>query len=63
MKKDCESSFFLCLALLKKIDFCVKIKIAKYMAEWVYILNKGVRTWIRTIKTRRDLRSLSSITI
>lgn len=51
------------LALLKKIDFCVKIKIAKYMAEWVYILNKGVRTWTRTIKTRRDLRSLSSITI
>ena len=35
----CESSSFLCLALLKKIDFCVKIKIAKYMAEWVYILN------------------------
>lgn len=63
MKKDCESSSFLCPALLKKIDFCVKIKIAKYMAEWVYILNKGVRTWIRTIKTRRDLRSLSSITI
>lgn len=51
------------LALLKKIDFCVKIKIAKYMVEWVYILNKGVRTWIRTIKIRRGLRSLSSITI
>ena len=54
---------FLFLALLKKIDFCVKIKIAKYMVEWVYILNKGVRTWIRTIKIRRGLRSLSSITI
>ena len=54
---------FLCLALLKKIDFCVRIKIAKYMDEWVYILNKGVRTWIRTIKTRRDIRSLSSIII
>ena len=51
------------LALLKKIDFYVKIKIAKYMVEWVYILNKGVRTWIRRIKIRRGLRSLSSITI
>lgn len=45
------------------MNFCVKIKIAKYMDEWVYILNKGVRTWIRTIKTRRDIRSLSSIII
>lgn len=63
MKRTVRAVLFLCLALLKKIDFCVKIKIAKYMSLWVYILNKGVRTWTRTIKTRRDLRSLSSITI